>query len=145
MGEQQRRQAYEVGLRLAAQDRAADKAHRDEMARLIGTSILRTRDADFALSLLLQVHNKSTKVIRRFDAGLEVDAKDSTHRLGLAEIEVNRAIRPQSTSTFWEPVRYLRFGEDSGVVEMAAGKSKNVKLEVTEIKYTDGSDAGYDD
>jgi len=137
--------AYAVGLRLAAQDRAADKAHRAEMGRLITAAVVQTREQDRTLSLLLRLHNKSAKAVRSIGAGLDVH-NAAGKRLGLAEID-DAAVRiaPHGTVSVWEPVRYVRFGEDAGTMRLAAGKPKHIELQIIEVNYADGSDAGYDD
>jgi hypothetical protein len=42
-------------------------------------------------------------------------------------------------------MRYYRFGEDAGPLMAAKGKLKTILAQVKEIKYADGSDAGFDD
>ena len=138
------REAYAVGQRLAAQDREQQAEHRAQMARLISSTVTKTRDADRTISLLVRLQNKSAKAIKSLDAGLEVH-NASGKRIGLAEITIAREIAPHSNATFWYPMRYVRFGEDTGTMRLAAGKPKTVQMDVTEIKYADGSDAGYDD
>lgn len=137
--------AYAVGLQLAAQDRAAAKEHRAEMARLIDAVLVRTREQDRTLWLLLRLRNKSAKAVRSIGAGLEVH-DPAGKRLGLAEIDDAAVhIGPHATVSVWEPVRYVRFGEDAGTMRLAAGKPKRIDLQIIELKYADGSDAGYDD
>jgi hypothetical protein len=138
------RMAYEVGRRLAAQDRAQTAEHRAEMARLIRASISTAQDADRTISLHVRLHNLSAKTIRSLDTGLEVRATDG-RRIGLAEIGIEKTIPPHATLAFWYPMRYVRFGEDAGTMRLAAGKPKTIRMDVTEIKYSDGTDAGYDD
>lgn len=142
---QNRAQAFAVGEKLAAQDRANEAAHRTQMDRLLDISVVRMRDADRETSLLVRIHNKSVKRIRELDAGLEVDAASNGRRLGLAEIHLDREIAGGAFQTFWVPLRYVRFGEDAGTMRLAEGKPKRAQLEATEVRYADGSDAGYDD
>jgi hypothetical protein len=137
-------QAYAVGQRLAAQDRAQQAEHRAEMARLIDARVSRTHEHDRTISLLIELHNKSAKRITSADSGIFVFVKGG-RRIGMAEIHLARSIAPRSRVSFWYPMRYLRFGEDTGEMVLAAGKPKRVTMDVTEIKYADGSDAGYDD
>jgi hypothetical protein len=145
LSEANKAKAYAVGLQLAAQDRAADKAHRAEMARLIDATVVRTYEQDRTLSLLLRLQNKSAKAIRGIGAGLEVHAR-SGKRLGLAEIDdVPIRIAPHGFASVWLPIRYVRFGEDAGTMRLAAGKAKQIDLQIVEVRYADGSDAGYDD
>ena len=114
------------------------------MARLIDSSVTKTRDADRTISLLVRLHNKSGKTIEALDAGLEVHDASGT-RIGLAEISIAHPLAAHATAAFWYPMRYVRFGEDTGTMRLAAGKPKHVQMDVTEIKYADGTDAGYDD
>lgn len=114
------------------------------MAKLIDATVSQTRDVDRTISLFIRLQNRSSKAIKSLDAGLEIhDASGA--RVGMSEIHLSRAIRAHASSAFWYPMRYLRFGEDAGTMRMAAGKPKTVEMDVTEIKYADGSDAGYDD
>ncbi|HET9096987.1 MAG TPA: hypothetical protein VFN37_10020 [Candidatus Baltobacteraceae bacterium] len=138
------REAYAVGQRLAAQDRADTARHRAEMSRLIAASVSQTRDAGRTISLYVHLHNRSAKAIRSVEAGLEVH--DSTgKRIGLTEIGIRKPIAGHGTLAFWYPLRYVRFSEDAGTMRLAAGKPKTIQMNVTEIKYADGTDAGYDD
>lgn len=143
--EANKKQAYAVGRRLAAQDRADEAAHRAQMDRLIAVSVLSVRDEDRQTDLLVSLRNKTSKTIRAFDAGLEVRSAPNGRRIGLAEIHLNRTVRGRGSDSVWIPLRYVRFGEDAGTMRLARGKAKRTLLEVTEITYADGSDAGYDD
>ena len=126
-----RDKTHALALALMAQDRANDAKHRADMDR--------------TLSLLLRLHNETAKTIKAIGAGLEVDDPHGK-RLGLAEVDgASIHIEPHGTVSLWLPIRYVRFGEDTGTVRMAAGQPKHIRLSVTEIKYTDGTDAGYDD
>lgn len=136
--------AYAVGARLAAEDRTAQAEHREEMSRLIGARATKTRDRDRTISFLIQLQNKSAKTIASLDSGLFVYGS-SGRRIGMTEFHLFKRIRPHDVVAFWYPMRYVRFSEDAGTMRLAADKPKRVQLEVTEIKYVDGSDAGYDD
>lgn len=145
LSETNKAKAYAVGLQLAAQDRASEKAHRAEMARLIDAAVVRTHEQGRTLSLLLRLQNKSAKAIRGIGAGLEV-CDGSGKRLGLAEIDdAHVHIAPHGSASVWLPIRYVRFGEDAGTMRLAAGRPKHFDLQIVELRYTDGSDAGYDD
>jgi hypothetical protein len=135
----------QLAKRLMAEDAAATREHRQEMARLIVAGVAGYREHDRTISLLLHIQNKSAKTIRLFDAGLNVHTLAPDRRVGLAEVETERIIPPHASVEFWLPLRYLRFGEDAGTMRLAQGKPKHIALDVTEIKYTDGTDAGYDD
>lgn len=114
------------------------------MARLIDATVPRTRESDRSIVLLLRLRNKAPKAVKAIDAGVEVrDAHGK--RIGLSEIHVARAVGAHGEAAFWYPMRYVRFSEDAGSMRLAQGKPKTVDLEVTEIRYADGSDAGYDD
>lgn len=126
------------------EDRERDRAHRLEMARLIGTRIAQTREADASMSLLLAIDNKSPKAIRALDAGLRV-YNAAGKRIGMTEVHVPHPVPARATVTFWYAVPYARFGEDAGTLRMAAGKRKTIRIETEEIRYRDGTDAGYDD
>lgn len=93
---------------------------------------------------MVELHNKSAKRITSLDSGIFV-VDGSGRRIGMTEIHIARGIAPHESVAFWYPMRYLRFGEDTGAMVRAAGKPKRVSMDVTEIKYADGSDAGYDD
>lgn len=114
------------------------------MARLIDANVPQTRDADRTISLYVHLHNRSAKPIRSLEAGLEVH-DSAGKRIGLTEIGIEKPIAAHGTLAFWYPVRYVRFSEDAGTMRLAAGKPKTIQMDVTEIKYADGTDAGYDD
>jgi hypothetical protein len=140
-----RAEAFAVGQQLAARDRANDATHRSQMDRLIDVSVVQMRDADRQTALLVQVRNKNAKRIRSLDAGLEVHAVSGGRRIGLAQLHLDRDIPGGAVRQFWVPVRYVRFGEDAGTMRLAQGRPKRAEMEVTEIRYADGSDEGYDD
>lgn len=136
--------AYAVGTSLAAKDRIEQADHRKEMSRLLEARVIKTRDEDRTISFLVHLHNKSTRSIASLDSGLFVyDAWG--HRLGMTELHLAKPIAPHATIAFWYPMRYVRFSDDAGTMRLAAGKPKRVRMEPTEIKYADGTDAGYDD
>lgn len=136
--------AHRIGIKMAADERKSDAKHRAQMAGLIEVTIVRHRDEEHRIVFTLRVRNKSAKALTRFDSGLEVHDSAGA-RIGLAEFRTDRNIGPHQTVTFDQPVTYLRFGEDAGTMRMAQGKRKSIALGVKEIKYADGSDAGYDD
>jgi len=137
-------QAYVVGQRLAAKDREQQAEHRAEMARLISAGVLQTHEANRSISLLIQLQNKTAKPIASIDSGLFV-YNMSGHRIGMTEIHLSKRIASRERTAFWYPLRYVRFGEDAGTMVLSSGKPKHVLMDVTEVKYADGSDAGYDD
>ena len=114
------------------------------MARLVDARITRVRDADRSISFLVRVRNRTAKAITAMDAGLEVhDLRGN--RLGMTEMHLNRPIAPHASAAFWYPMGYVRFSEDAGTMRLAEGKPKTAEIEIEEITYADGSDAGYDD
>lgn len=136
--------AYTIGARLAAQDRAQQAEHREQMSRLLDARVLQTRDEDRTVSFLVQLHNKAARAITSLDSGLFV-YDTSGDRIGMTEFHLAKQIQPHSTIAFWYPMRYVRFSEDAGTMRLAAGKPKRVRMEPTEVKFADGTDAGYDD
>lgn len=137
--------AFAVGQALAAADRKAEAEHRAEMDRLIDLSVTRIHDEDRQTTLLVTIANKSKKTISSLDAGLEIHSAATGRRVGLAEVHISRQIAAKSSATFPLALRYVRFGEDAGTMRLMEGRQKRASLEATEIKYTDGTDAGYDD
>ncbi|GAC1393811.1 MAG: hypothetical protein NVSMB31_13560 [Vulcanimicrobiaceae bacterium] len=135
---------YEVGLRMGAQERADDKKHREAIAKLMAVTIQAHSEEEHRIVLKLRVVNKTAKAMTRFDSAIEVHDRNDK-RIGIAEFVADRAVPPHQTVTFSQPISYLRFGEDAGMMRMFQRKPKTVELEVKEIKYRDGSDAGYDD
>ena len=136
--------AYEVGLLLGAQERANDLKHEKLIVGIMSLAVIGHRDEDHRIVLTLRVQNKTAKTMRRFDSGIEVHDTKGT-RLGIAEFETQSTIAPHQTAAITIAIPYLRFGEDAGSMRLAAGKAKSIDLDVKEIKYTDGTDAGYDD
>lgn len=137
-------QAYAVGERLAAEDRAQQAEHREEMSGLIVAAVTKTREQDRTISFFMQLHNKSAKAITSLDSGLFV-YDTAGHSIGMTELHLAKPVAPHATVAFWYPLRYVRFSDDAGTMRLAAGKPKHVRMDVTEIRYADGSDAGYDD
>jgi hypothetical protein len=142
---QQQATAAAVARKLVEQDRIAEAAHRAEISRLIDATALQIRDADRHVLFVLQIKNKTNRAISALDAGLQVNLESNGKRVGLTELHIKRIIAPQRSVTFSVPLRYVRFGEDTASMRLAEGKPKRAQIEVTEIKYADGSDAGYDD
>ncbi len=140
-----KRKLAAVAQKMAAQDRTDTLAKRQAMARLIDARVVRTADDDRSFSFQLQLKNKSSKPIKTIGAGLEVhDAAGK--RIGLMEIDdAPIRIAANGTLTTWLHEPYVRFGENAGTMRLAQGKAKRIAVNIIEIKYTDGSDAGYDD
>lgn len=136
--------AYTVGARLAAQDRTEQAEHRKAMSRILDARVTQTKDKDRTISFFIQLRNKCDKRITSLDSGLFVYGEDG-QRIGMAELHLAKPIAAHATSAFWYPMRYVRFSEDAGTMRLAAGRPKRVRLQVTEVKYADGADAGYDD
>jgi hypothetical protein len=135
--------AYEVGLRLAAQDRASDAALRTKMARLVEATVVGYGERQRALILHMRVRNKSGKAITSFEAGMQVhDA--SGRRIGLLELRVTRSISAGGVARWDLPMTYARFGEDAPSMRRAVGQRKTIALNFTQIIYADGTEAGAD-
>lgn len=136
--------AHEVGVRLQMEAEREDRAHRAALARVIDATIAKAPERDRSIDYFVRVKNLTNKAIAHIEFGLEVhDA--SGKRIGLAEMRSNTRVNARSQRDLEIPMRYVRFGEDAGPMREAAGQPKTYELLVKEIKYTDGSDAGYDD
>jgi len=136
--------AFEVGKRLEAQDRESDAVRRAAMAKLISLEITHISDRERGVELLVRAQNRTGKPIRGFDAGLEVDDAKSHRRIGLAELHVTQPLRPRAMRTFLYPMRYVRFGEDTGSMRLSAGWPKVAHLDVFGVSFA-GSEAPDDD
>lgn len=137
--------SYEVGLRLAAQARADDEKHRAEIAGLITPKIALAQERERSLVLHLDLLNLTAKPIKSIELSLEFDNPKTGARIGITEVALVRNIPGKGRIAFDYPMRYLRFGEDTGAMVAARGTPKKLIAQVTEIKYADGSDAGFDD
>jgi hypothetical protein len=137
--------SYEVALGLAAQARADDKMHKTELAKLVTSTIVLAQERDRSIVLHMDFVNHSTKEIKKLEIGLEFDDKATGKRIGLAELQLTRNIPGGGHIGFDFPMGYYRFSEDAGPMLASKGKAKKLDAEVTEIKYADGTDAGYDD
>lgn len=137
-------EAYEIGLRMTAQTEIDDRRHRSELAKLMQARVDRTREADRMVELTLSIANTSVKTVKSLEFGLFVMGSDGK-RIAMTEFRTGEPIAPHGTRTITVPMRYVRFGADAGAMVEAAGRPKTYSVVVKEIKYTDGTDAGYDD
>lgn len=136
--------AHEVGVRLQLEAEREDRAHRAALARVIDAEIVKAPERERSIEYVVRVKNLTRKTIAHIEFGLEVhDA--SGKRIGLAEMRSDAHVLARTQRDLEIPMRYVRFGEDAGPMREAAGQPKTYELLVKEIKYTDGSDAGYDD
>ncbi len=137
--------SYEVALRLAAQARADDTMHKAEIAKLITSKITLASEADRSLVLHMDLQNLTAKQVKNLEIGLEFDDAKTGARVGQAEVQLRRNIAAHGRISFDYPMRYIRFSEDAGPMMASKGKAKKLDAQVTEIKYADGTDAGFDD
>ncbi len=137
--------SYEVALRLAAQARADDTMHKAEIAKLIASKITLASEGDRSLVLHMDLQNLTAKQVKNLEIGLEFDDAKTGTRIGQAEVQLRRNIAPHGRIAFDYPMRYIRFSDDAGPMMASKGKAKKLDAQVTEIKYTDGTDAGFDD
>ncbi|MFN2448408.1 MAG: hypothetical protein ABR508_01255 [Candidatus Baltobacteraceae bacterium] len=144
VSEQYKKRVAQVGHHLEAQDRANAARHAAQMAAVIGARVLQIKDVDTGVAFLISVHNKTAKTIRSLGEGYEVRA--GSKRIGLLEVDEARAkVRPHATVRFWQKEPYTRFGDEAGDMRQAQDRHKTATVKIIEVKYSDGSDAGYDD
>lgn len=136
--------AHDVGVRLEREDRASTRARRAAMARVIALSIARVTDAQNSVILNIGISNRSSETITGFDAGLEVDDKGTRRRVGLAELHIERRVPPHSRASFAYPMRYVRFGEDTGSMRLERGRPKAATLDPTGVRFGSGRGADTD-
>jgi hypothetical protein len=136
--------SYEVGVALAAEDRAKTAELRAKMARYIETSVTAYSEDAHMLTLNMRVRNKSSKAIKSFEADLIIH-DDAGRRVGIAELHVTHSIPPGVIARWPMPMTYYRFGEDAPSMRQAAGRHKTIAVYCKEIIFADGSDAGDDD
>lgn len=134
--------AYENGVKMAANEKKDEAEHRATLAKLVRVAVTDSKDTD-ELVLTLRVTNLTAKTIKHMDLGLQADA--SGRRIGLCELALDSPVPPRTTQDVPMHVHYSHFGEDTTSMMHAAGKPRTYALDVKEIKYTDGTDAGYDD
>jgi hypothetical protein len=136
--------AYDVGLRLGKQERANEAAHLRAIGELMTLDVRSHREAERQITLTLRVANKTAKTIASLDCGIEVHDRKGD-RIGMAEFDFDRAVRPHETVTFDHAIRYVTFGPDAGSMRLAYQQPKTVSVDVKKIHYKDGSERGYDD
>lgn len=136
--------AQQVGAQLAAKEREETARHRAEIAKLIRAELSSVKEADRTISLRVGTVNYTNKTITSLEIGLEVDDA-SGNALGRTELRSSQTIGPKSQTTIVFNRPYTAFGSGTAAVRESLGKPKRYLLDVKEIKYSDGSDAGYDD
>ncbi len=137
--------SYEVGLGLAEQSRQDDIKHTNEIAKLITSKLTIIRELPHRIDLHFDIQNLTAKPIKNLEFGLRfVSAKDGTE-IGLAEVHITRNLAGHGKLSFDYPMSWVRFGSDTGTMMAAIGVPKKAFGQVTEIKYADGTDAGFDD
>jgi len=107
-------------------------------------TIERFDEFDRKITIRLRVHNLSSKNVRAIEAGLEVDDLSGA-RIATTEVHRTADIPPHGSLAIDISMPYTQFGEDTGSMREALGKPQRQRIDVKEIKYSDGSDAGYDD
>lgn len=136
--------AYELGMRLAKQERASETAHDRAIGELMTLEVRSHRETEHEITLTMRVANKTAKTITSLDCGIEVDDRKGA-RIGMAEFDFDRAVKPHQAVTFDHAIRYLTFGPDAGNMRLAYQQPKTVAVDVKKIHYKDGSERGYDD
>ena len=136
--------AQQVGVRLAAKEREETARHKAEISKLIRAELSNVKESDRTISLHVGTINYTAKTIKSLEIGLEVDDA-SGNALGRTELRTAQTIGPKSQTTVVFNRPYTAFGSGAGEVREALGKPKRYLLDVKEIKYADGTDAGYDD
>lgn len=136
--------AQAVGAKLAAQEAAETARHKAEISKLIRAELSNAHETDRTMSLTLGVINYTKKTVKALELGLEVDDA-SGNPLGRTELRTGKEIGPNAKTTVTFNMPYTHFGSGTAAVREALGKPKRYLFDVKEIKYTDGSDAGYDD
>lgn len=137
--------SYEVALQLAEQARRDDLLHQREIAKLITSHVTIVREQPHSITLHIDLQNLTAKTIRNLEIGMEFRAKKDGRSIGLVEIHLVRTIPGKARIAFDYPMRWVRFGADTGPMMAAIGVPKTLSAQVTEIKYADGTDAGFDD
>lgn len=128
--------AHELGTRLERQDRESDAKRRASMAQFITLRVPSIRDIDGGVALQIDATNRSENPIDGFEAGLQVDDKATQHRIGLAELHIVHRLPAHAHASFTYPMRYVRFGEDTGSMRLARGKAKVVHLDPYAVHFT---------
>jgi hypothetical protein len=136
--------AKQIGAKLAEQEREVASRHRAALSKLIRVELSNVRETDRTMSLHASAINYNDRSINALEIGLEVhDAAGKV--LGRTELRSGKLIGPKSQASIVFNIPYTQFGEGTGPVREALGARKTYLLDVKEIKYTDGTDAGYDD
>lgn len=133
-----------MGQDLVRQARERDYNRQVAIKKLVDLDVVGRRDEEFRTTLQLRIHNKTARKIEGVDTGVFVyDLKG--RRIGMTEIEAEHGLAAHATGTFPVVIPYLRFGENAGVMRLAAGRPKRVDLLPKIVKYADGTEAGTDE
>ncbi len=115
------------------------------LAKLIRVSVQRSVERDRTMELALNVHNFTTKSVRRIDLGL-IAQRTSGAIIATTELHcATCTLAAHATRTVVVTIPYTQFGDDTGRMREAVGAPHVFHTDVKEIKYADGSDAGFDD
>lgn len=140
----QKSPAADIGARLAAQDRANEQQHREQLARLARIDAVVVHEDDRSIEIAFTMRNLAEKRVASLDVGFESDGPDGT-RIGMAELRSVATIPPRTARHLSLTVPYTQFGEDTGAMREAEGKPQRYAVDIKEIRYADGSEVGFDD
>ncbi|MDE2483389.1 MAG: hypothetical protein KGN02_14525 [bacterium] len=136
--------ARTVGARLAAQAHERDARHRSELARLMRARVLSVAEGDRTMRIDFEIANLADKGVRAVDLAFVVE-RPSGARIAITELHARERLRPKSRNRVALVIPYIRFGDETGSMREAVGRPQRYRVDVEEIAYDDGSDAGYDD
>lgn len=134
--------SYEHGQQLAANEAHEEQLHRAMLARLIRVQVTGANEGD-GIDLHTAIANLTGKTVKRIEMGLYVH--HGSTRVGMCEVALDTHIAPHATVSRTIALHYTQFGEDATSMMHARGQTKTYDVQVKEIKYTDGTDAGFDD
>lgn len=136
--------AYQMGQDLVRQARRRDYNRLVAIKKLVDVEVVGRRDEDLRTTLHLRIRNKTARALEGVDTGILI-YNPKGQRIGMTEIEAEHDVAPYGTVIFPVVLPYLKFGENAGVMRLAAGKPKRVDLLVKIVKFADGTEAGTDE
>jgi hypothetical protein len=136
--------AYQMGQDLVRQARMRDYNRLVAIKKLVDVEVVARHDQEFRTTLRLRIHNKTARAIEGVDTGILI-YNPAGQRIGMTEIEAEHDVDPHGTATFPVVLPYLKFGENAGVMRLAAGKPKRVDLLLKIVKFADGTESGTDE
>lgn len=139
------RTAQAVGARLAQEDHRQALERRAEIAKAVRVDGLHVSEGDRFMLIVFVVHNLSQKPIARFDVAFEADASGGGRRIATTELHERITVGANASTTVSRRIPYTQFGDDTGPMREAAGKPQHDSVRVKWIRYSDASEAGYDD